>query len=121
MSSERGVRGWLLVSAAAVLGQQSLTAYPDQQLGTHVFWTALSFLLLWFVHRRSLLARSAFIAFATVGFGLFLLATITEPTRASVSLALLCAVQVGTMLVAPVRAWTSCTSGVAAQPGPLAN
>ncbi len=113
MLTERGVRVWLLLAVVAVLAQQALTTYPDSQPWAGVFWTALSLVLLWFVHRRSNIARTLFAALAAIGFALFVGATIYDDfTATNALLALLDGVQTGTMLVRPVRAWTRAESRV---------
>jgi hypothetical protein len=106
MLTKRGVRLWLLGAGVAVLLQGALTSYPESQSGSRVFWAALSLVLIWFVYRRSNVARLIFAVMAAVGFALFAVASLGEPTLTSTSLALLYAVQVTTMLVGPVRAWT---------------
>ena len=106
MPTKRGVRLWLLGAGVAVLLQEALTTYPEPQGGRHVFWAALSLVLIWFVHRRSNVARLIFAVLAAVGCALFALASLGELTMTSTSLALLYAMQVTTMLVGPVRAWT---------------
>jgi hypothetical protein len=106
MATGRGVQLWLLLAVVAVLSQQVLTIYPDSQRGAGVFWAALSLLLLWFVHRRSNVARAVFAMIAAMGFAIFVLAAISDLTRTSALLAMLYGVQTGTMLVRPVRAWT---------------
>jgi hypothetical protein len=106
MLTKRGVRLWLLAAGVAVLLQGALTNYPESQSGSRVFWAALSLVLIWFVHRHSDVARLIFVILAAAGFALFALASLGEPTLTSTSLALLYAVQVTTMLVGPVRAWT---------------
>jgi peptidoglycan/LPS O-acetylase OafA/YrhL len=106
MLTERGVRVWLLLAVVALLAQQALTTYSVSQRGAGVFWLALSLALLWFVHRRSNVARIAFAAMAAVGFAIFVLAAIDDANSTATLLALLYGVQTGTMLVSPVRAWT---------------
>jgi hypothetical protein len=106
VSTEGGVRSWLLLAVVAVVAQQALTTYPASQRGAGMFWGALSLALLWFVHRRSNVARTLFAATAAIGFAIFVLVSIDDLTSVSALLALLYAVQTGTMLVRPVRAWT---------------
>jgi hypothetical protein len=71
----------------------------------------LSLGLLWFVHRRSNVARVLFAVTATVGFVIYVLGAIGDLTSLSTLLAPLYAVQAATMLVRPVRAWTRAQSG----------
>lgn len=106
MLTERGVRFWLLLAVGAVLVQQALTTYPASQRGAGVFWLVLSLALLWFVHRRSNVARIAFAAMAAFGSLIFVLAAIDNAASTATLLALLYGVQTGTMLVGPVRTWT---------------
>jgi hypothetical protein len=106
MLTKRGVRLWLLGAGVAVLLQEALTTYLDPQGGSRVFWAALSLALIWFVYRRSDVARLIFAVLAAAGFALFAQASLGEPTLTSTSLALLYAIQVTTMLAGPVRAWT---------------
>jgi hypothetical protein len=106
MVPERVARSWLLMAAVAVVVQEAFTTYPDSQSGTRVFWDALSLVLLWFVYRHSNLARIVFGAMAAIGFVLFALAALDDPTSTATALALLYAVQAGSMLAAPVRSWT---------------
>lgn len=106
MLTKREVRLWLLGAGVAVLVQGALTTYPDPQVGSRAFWAALSLVLIWLVYRRSNVARLIFAVLAAVGFALFAVASLGKPTPASTSLALVYAVQVTTMLVGPVRAWT---------------
>ena len=103
--TQRSVRSWLLLAAAAVVAQQALTIYPESQGGARVFWGAMSLVLLWFVYRRHNVARILFAAIAVIGSVLFALADLTSM---GTLLAVLYGIQALTMLVRPVRAWT-CT------------
>ena len=114
MLTARRVRLWLLLAVVAVLTQEALTTYPDSHHGAGVIWLSLSLVLLWFVYRRSNAARILFAAIAAIGFAIFVLSTIYDPTSTSVSLVLLYGVQTGTMLVRPIKAWTGAEPAVQA-------
>ena len=75
-------------------------------MGPGCFWLALSLVLLWFVYRRSNVARILFAAFAAIGFALFALAAINDLTSPAPFLAVLYGIQAVTMLVRPGKAWT---------------
>jgi hypothetical protein len=66
--------------------------------------------LLWFVYRHSNFARIVFGALAAIGFVMFALAALDDLTSTASALALLYAVQTGSMLAASVRSWTRTSS-----------
>lgn len=104
------MRLWLAVALAAVVVQQSLTTYPEPDVGYHLLWGGFSVFLLYRIYRGSQVARGLFLALAVLGAAIYATG-IGSQDRAS-WLALAFAVQAAVMLAPSVRAWGGTSAGV---------